>query len=360
MKTLHLAILIITGIFLPMLGLMPMLPAQATTQYAPSSSFGMSGNASGQFPFLPTNIAINSTGFIFVTETENDRVQIFDSSGNWKQVIAGEHHKSNCSMEGCNVISYDSTNGHFYAPTSIAINSTGFIFVADTGNDRVQIFDSSGNWKKTIGKTGYISVQFSSPRGIAINSTGFIFVADTGNDRIQIFDSSGNWKKSFGMFGFNSGQFHEPYDIAINSTGFIFVADAANNRVQIFDSSGNWKKSFGEAGNASGQFYLPTGIAINNNGFIFVADQINHRIQILDSSGSWMKSFDEADNAPFKYYQSYGIAINSTGFIFVADTTNHHIQIFRPMQIVPEFPFAVPVFLVSIASLIAFYRIRKI
>ena len=187
MKTLHLAILIITGIFLPMLGLMPMLPAQATTQYAPSSSFGMSGNASGQFPFLPTNIAINNTGFIFVTETENDRVQIFDSSGNWKQVIAGEHHKSNCSMEGCNVISYDSTNGHFYAPTSIAINSTGFIFVADAANNRVQIFDSSGNWKKSFGEAGNASGQFYLPTGIAINNNGFIFVADTTNHHIQIF-----------------------------------------------------------------------------------------------------------------------------------------------------------------------------
>src|SRR5438309_1523334 len=111
-------------------------------------------------------------------------------------------------------------------------------------------------FSSSFGMLGHDNGQFSYPTAIAINSTDFVYVADTYNARIQIFDSSGNWKKSFGTLGNASGQFSYPHGIAINSTGFVFVADAGNNRIQIFDSSGNWRQTIGGdgSGRANGKF----------------------------------------------------------------------------------------------------------
>jgi len=133
----------------------------------------------------------------------------------------------------------------------------------------------------SFGSLGNSNGNFDQPYDISINDTGFIFVADTNNNRIQIFDSSGNWKQSFGSLGSGNGQFQYPAGISVNSTGFIFVADPYNNRIQVFDSSGNWKQSFNTFDTSLNKFRLPYGIAVNNTGFIFVADTNNHQIKVF-------------------------------------------------------------------------------
>ena len=72
------------------------------------------------------------------------------------------------------------------------------------------------------------------PYGIAVGSGGNIYVADTGNNRVQVFDPSGVFQSTFGSFGSGNGQFSDPYGIAVGSGGNIYVADTGNSRVQVF------------------------------------------------------------------------------------------------------------------------------
>lgn len=144
--------------------------------------------------------------------------------------------------------SFGSSLGDLDTPSEVAVNST-HIFVADTGNNRIQIFDLSGNVAGQFGSYGSGLSQFVFPLGIAVNST-HIFVADTDNTRIQIFDLSGNFA---GQFYFNPQGFELPIGITVDSN-HIFVIDQDATRIQIFDLSGNAAGQFGSYGLGPDEF----------------------------------------------------------------------------------------------------------
>ena len=106
--------------------------------------------------------------------------------------------------------------------------------MADTFNNRVQVFNPSGVFQSAFGSQGSGKGQFRTPQGIAVGSGGNIYVADTNNNRVQVFNSSGVFQYDFGGQGSGSGQFANPYGIAVGSGGNVYVADTANNRVQVF------------------------------------------------------------------------------------------------------------------------------
>ncbi len=282
-------------------------------------SFGSAGSANGEFS-SPLGVAVNSIGRILVADTDNSRIQKFDTTGEHIQSFGGQ----------------GSVNGQFIQPSGITVNSADKIIVADTSNHRIQIFDSAGNHLQSFGSEGFSNGQFSNPTGIATDSTNRIIVADTSNHRIQIFDSTGNHIQSFGSFGTTDGLFRNPSGIAINSAGQILVADTENNRIQIFDSAGNHLQSFGSVGAANGQFFEPLGIEVDSADRILVVDSSNHRIQIFDSTGNHLQSFGSVGPFSGQFINPSGIAIDSADRILVADTSNHRIQIFRGSPLLPE------------------------
>jgi DNA-binding beta-propeller fold protein YncE len=115
---------------------------------------------------------------------------------------------------------------------------------------------------------GSANGRFTQPYGVAIDTTtNNIYVLDTGNNRVQEFDSSGAYVRQWGTLGSGNGQFNNPQAIAIaTSSGKIYVVDQGNYRVQEFDSSGNYISQWGSQGSGNGQFQLPWGIAADTSG----------------------------------------------------------------------------------------------
>ncbi|MDP6314547.1 MAG: hypothetical protein QGF76_09755, partial [Arenicellales bacterium] len=109
-----------------------------------------------------------------------------------------------------------SGNGQFYHPYGIAFDGSGNVYVADTYNHRVQVFDSSGNFLRKWGSRGSANGQFRYPPGIAVDGSGNVYVADTYNHRVQVFDSSGNFLRKWGSYGSGNGQFRYPFGIAVD------------------------------------------------------------------------------------------------------------------------------------------------
>ena len=127
---------------------------------------------------------------------------------------------------------YDGTgNGAFNHPYGIAVDADDYVYVTDMGNNRIQKFDSSGEFVASWGTGGSGNVQFNMPLGIAVDSSGNIYVADVYNYRIQKLNSLGEFVTSWGSYGTGVGQFNLPYGVAISSGGNVYVADAANNRL---------------------------------------------------------------------------------------------------------------------------------
>jgi DNA-binding beta-propeller fold protein YncE len=109
--------------------------------------------------------------------------------------------------------------------------------------------------------------QFISPGGVTADSSDNVYVSDFGeNNRIQKFDSNGNFLTEWGTTGSGDGQFINPgLGIAADSADNIYVADWGNNRVQKFDSNGNFLTKWGTTGSGDGQFEEPTSIALDSS-----------------------------------------------------------------------------------------------
>ena len=136
--------------------------------------------------------------------------------------------------------SFATALGTFNRPSDIALNSTGDIFVLDTRNQRVQHFNPSGGFNSTFGfaDDNENDGSFFNALGMHINSTNFIHVADTGTNVIKVFFPNGTYTKTIGTAGTGSGEYYNPSGLTMNST-HIFIADTFNNRIQITDLSGN-------------------------------------------------------------------------------------------------------------------------
>jgi len=140
----------------------------------------------------------------------------------------------------------------------------------------------------TWSEFGTEETSLSSPEGIAIDpSSGNVYVADTGNNRIQTFSSNGTFISKWGG-GYDpraiNGSFDHPSDIALDQAGNVYVADTGNNRIQVFSSNGTFISVLGRDGGANGTLRSPEGIAVDSSsGNVYVADTDNNRISVFTS-----------------------------------------------------------------------------
>ena len=185
-------------------------------------------------------------------------------------------------------------------PSGIAVdNENRFVYVVDTGNETVFVFDADNF--KLLRKLGGPAKKlndddpetFAKPTNVALDKDGNVYVSDTLNNRIQIFDADGKFISMFGKAGDAPGTFQRPKGVAIDSDGHIWVVDASQCNVQIYDKEGHLLAYFGYGGGLPGQFGLPAGIAIDKNNRAIVSDQVRGRIQIF-------RYITDAENAAAK------------------------------------------------------------
>ncbi len=267
-------------------------------------SFGSSGNDDGEFD-VPTDLAVSlDNGDIYVVDSDNNRVQRFQSDGDFDNLEFGSSRSSDDEYLG--------------RPSAIAIDKrSDYIYVADSTTDSISAFDDDGDFLFSFGDTGSDDVEFRNPSAMVIDNTNHIlYVADTDNRRIQMFaltdgdncpsgtDEIVNDEvcliDEFGAPGNDDGEFDEPSGLAFDeANSLLYVADTGNHRIQVFEivpgttcPSGTdeiingvcFVDEFGSFGSGEGQFNSPTGLAIDpSNGRLYVADTGNHRVQILST-----------------------------------------------------------------------------
>ncbi|MFO7684433.1 MAG: 6-bladed beta-propeller, partial [Chloroflexota bacterium] len=187
--------------------------------------------------------------------------------------------------------------------------------------------------------------QFTTPRNVAVAPDGTIFVADSGNHRIQVFDENGRFLTSWGDFGVAPGQFNEPWGIAADDE-FVYVADTWNYRIQKFSHDGQLIGSYGQNGSPIGDtdpglglFYGPRAIALVDDNLFAITDTGNHRLQLMDENGNFLDTVGLLGNQPGQFNEPVGLATGPNGDVYVADTWNGRVQEFTPsLNPVNEWP----------------------
>ncbi len=202
------------------------------------------------------------------------------------------------------------------------------------GNDLVMLPTQMIN---QTGVAGNAPGALTSPRNVAIAPDGEIYVADSGNNRIQVFSPEGQFVREWGSGGSGPGEFNEPWGLVVDDS-FVYVADTWNHRVQKFDRAGNLVNTFGTSGAPAGDgvdqglglFFGPRDIVFLNDNELAITDTGNHRIQVMDTDGNFLRQVGGLGSLPGQFNEPVGLARGADGSIFVADTWNGRIQQFDP------------------------------
>lgn len=216
---------------------------------------------------LITGLALDDADTLFVSDSALRHVLVFD-----------KQHKVQASISQGMAV-----------PAGLAVdNENRLLYVADSELDQVLVYDADPpfNLLRTIGKAGTkheatAPGDFSRPTNVAVDKDGNLYVADTFNNRIEIFDADGTFIRAFGKAGDGPGYFARPKGVAIDSDGHVWVADAVQDRVQVFTPEGDLLIWMGGHGLLPGQFSTAAGLVIDKNNRVITSEQYPGRVQIF-------------------------------------------------------------------------------
>jgi len=281
-------------------------------QQMPETDPWVSGNDDTHFNYV-NGIAFDSIGRMYVSDTNNHRVQVYTFTAGVPVYSA---------TIGVTGIAGDD-NDHFSSPHRLAVDSSDRLYVTDRDNNRVQRCEFSGTWTCTVFDSG-----LGGPQGIAVDGSDNVFIADLYNGRIRKCPSAGACVDfAIGTYGF--------YDVAVDSSGNVFASATYEAIIVKYNSSG------GLAGTFLGKKFVPyltdqyhyyhPRVAIDGSNNIIIIEENGHRLTKLNASGvlQWsvgVPGVDAPDNKHFTY--PHGVATDNGGKIYVAD--NCRVQIFSP------------------------------
>jgi len=214
----------------------------------------------------PLGLALDAQQNLYVVDQATKQVKVFDPAGKELRSF---------------------TDKSVVRPTGIAIDrQRGKVYVVDTATKtseqhNVKIFSPDGKLLGHIGVgQGNIPGAFLFATYIALDADGNVYVTDTINCRVQVFDPNGKYVRTVGENGDVPGKFTRPKGLAVDSLGNLYVADSGWSNVQIFNRQGQILMFFGGRGPMPGLMRNPTAVAIDKNNRIYVGDYINHRVDV--------------------------------------------------------------------------------
>ena len=312
----------------------------------------------------PSGVAVNSDREIFISDTDNQRVRavVFpdDRRTSILVTIAGN---GETSFSGEQALATDATL-HF--PSDVAIDSDGNVYFSDTANHRVRRVDRETGLIRTVAGTRVagslgeggqgINIRLNSPEGLAFDSNGDLYIADTGNNRVLRLDiasgvisriaGDGNAAFKGENIDAKEASLHGPTALAVDEDDNLYLADLRNNLIRVIDLdtnristlAGNIQTGFsGDGGEARrARLAKPEGVAVDPNGNIIIADTGNRRIRRVDADdrtistiagdGNGIYAGDGGPATRASMSSPRRVAVGPDGNVFISDALDHRIR----------------------------------
>jgi DNA-binding beta-propeller fold protein YncE len=196
-------------------------------------------------------------------------------------------------------------SGRMQRPINVAIDTDGTKYVADTGRDRVLVYDRNDQFLRALGE----DKQFKPADALIAGDR--IYVADVQHHEIHVLDKrAGKLLFKFGKPGNKEGELHHPTNLGVGPDGDIYVVETSNFRVQRFKPDGRHVRFYGELGDSPGQFARPKGIAIDRAGRLLVGDAGFENVQIFDPEGRLLMAFGTGDEKRVGLHLPAGVYID--------------------------------------------------
>ena len=299
---------------------------------------------------MPYGAAVDTLGNIYIADTHNNRIRKVDTTGTIT-TVAGT------GSTGYNGDSQPATDATLYNPYDVAVDAAGNIYIADTGNTRVRMVDTSGTIH-TFAGTGNAGhsgdegpatdADLCFPYGIALSQEpNVLYVADTQNHIIRKVDATGiittvagqperaGYRTDCEATGTHGGKLDFPADVFVDAAGDIYIVERDNHTIRFVDLSANWISTMagdGTAGSGTAgdggpatdaRFDTPWGVCLDTSGEVIVGDTQNRRIRHFYPGGT-IDSYDMPET-PDGPSQPNGIALDSNGNLYIADMLNDRI-----------------------------------
>jgi DNA-binding beta-propeller fold protein YncE len=268
------------------------------------------GSESVEGLMRPNGVVTDSAGNVYVADSMRRAVLVFDTGKNIIRLLG---------------------RGTLVTPISVAIdNKRGILYVSDSNLDKVFGFDKeSGKVRLLLG----MREVYKNPSGMVFDEErDRLFVSDTQNQIVRVFDGNGEPLFNIGKKGQKDGEFNFPTYLALDRKGRLYVVDLFNSRVQIFDHEGTFLKKIGKLGDASGHFSRPAGIGVDSEGHIYVVDSAFNNFQIFDEEGRLLLWVGKAGKDPGEFLLPSGMYIDKNDTIYITDTYNRRVQVFQYLR----------------------------
>jgi DNA-binding beta-propeller fold protein YncE len=250
----------------------------------------------------PTDIAVDREKNVYITSFSSGKLLKFDQNGNG---IASLSPFVDSRLYGID----------YY---------NDMLAVSDFKKDQVYILNTACKIIKTFGSHGSEEGQFRGPEGVCFDRSGYIYVVDNGNHRVQKFDEDGKFILRFGEQGEYEGNLNNPTDIAVSGNS-VYVTDTGNKRIASFDDSGNFIKNI-----TLKRLEKPRGINLFNNNLL-VSDEsaglLMHGIE--DGRSEWFNIWDDGKR---KFSRLFSTSVDRDGFLYCLDYSQERAFVFSPLQ----------------------------
>ena len=245
------------------------------------------------YTYSGAGLTTDTSGHLFVADYGNNRILKYDTAGNYLSIIG---------LTG-------TSNGQFSGLSGIATDNAGDVYASDSKNNRVQKFDSNGSFTGAIGagyngvagsvrQAGGLPGQFSNPSVLAMDDYGFLYVVDSGNYRVQKFDSRGKYVSTpLNLLNANLG-YTTITALSVDNTGALYFLLRSSSTLYKYDNNGKLILTFGSAGIGTGQFDSPVGLARDAAGNLYITETGTNRVQVIAPSDNLAGSItlDGLDN----------------------------------------------------------------
>jgi serine/threonine protein kinase/streptogramin lyase len=314
-----------------------------------TSGFADGAGSQAQFR-LPNNVAVDHAGNVYVADTANNVIRKIAPDG-LVSTLAG-------SAGGHGSTDDTGANARFWSPFGVAVDGSGNVYVADTGNNTIREITPNGIVSTLAGFAGYPgdadgaghNARFRNPWSVAVDGLGNVFVADMSNNTIRkitptgvVTTLAGRARMSGNTDGTGSGaRFNAPFAVAVDNAGNLYVSDSANNTIRKMTPGGlvvTLAGLPGYAGSTDGngsnaRFSNPQGLAVDGAGNIYVADTGNNSIRKMSPTGkvttlplpAGVGGADNQTAGNTQLNNPGGVAVDAAGNLYVADTNNHCVR----------------------------------
>lgn len=280
----------------------------STITFTYLSSWGQQGEGEVQFK-EPNAISVSPDGSIYIADTGNQRIQKLSSSGEFIGEVGG----------------FGWGREEFDKPVSLCAKNGLDIFVADYNNHRIERYDKDLNYLASFYTSQDVppELELSYPLDVTISNQGELFCLDGDNVRILKLNLDVEPQLSFGDYAAGRGRLFQPEKMCILESSSIFVSDKQKQAVLVFDIYGNYLYQLG-----SGKLTAPGGVSLIDSKYLLVTDDNQKLIFIFDIRGGLITELNRSMYTGTSFQKPIDVCFHNNQ-IFVLDKSECRIDVFN-------------------------------